>query len=371
MSPKLLGRFGNQADHFLGSLQFAKSLDRTLILPPWIEYRPGAIKSTQVPFDTYFQVKPLMKYHRIITMERFMAHLADDIWPKDKRKSLCYSERRSLQGDSDKSCNAKDGNPFGPFWDEYQIDFVDSDFFSPLTHDTLHIRNMAERWATKYPGSEWPVLAFTGAPATFPVQAENVGLQRYLAWQPNLKSTANSWMIANLPKGAYIGIHLRNGMDWGRACEHIKDSPNLFSAAQCLGYRNEFGMSNIDMCMPSKTIILKQLRYQIKRFNEANDNNDIRSIFVASDNNHMINDINNDLKRLKVTAYKLDTANPHLDLLILENANLFIGNCISSFSAFVKRARDVRGFPSIFWAFPKDTYLSGGRANRINRKEEL
>lgn len=249
-------------------------------------------------------------------------------------------------------CNAKEGNPFGPFWDTFNIDFVGSKYYGPLHYDTYH-HEMAEQWNEKYPASKWPVLAFTGAPASFPVQLENVALQKYLKWSNEIDTIAESFIRTVLPKGAFIGIHLRNGVDWTRACNHIPQSPNLFAAAQCLGYRNEKGLATMDICLPSKETIIRQLKRTIKNYNAQKDKDKhIKSLYVASDNNHMIQELTDALKRMKIEAYKYNTNNPHVDLAILGKANHFIGNCISSYTAFVKRERDVYGFPSSFWAFP-------------------
>lgn len=87
------GRFGNQADHFLGALAFAFGLNRTLALPPWVEYRYGELKSIQVPFETYFQVEPLKNFHKVVTMENFMKNIAPVEWPLNQRKSFCYMAR--------------------------------------------------------------------------------------------------------------------------------------------------------------------------------------------------------------------------------------------------------------------------------------
>jgi len=58
-----------------------------------------------------------------------------------------------------------------------------------------------------------PVLAFVGPPAAFPVEKDNVHLQKYLAWSDEIIQKAKKF-IETLPKGPFIGIHLRNGVDW-------------------------------------------------------------------------------------------------------------------------------------------------------------
>ncbi|XP_013394458.1 GDP-fucose protein O-fucosyltransferase 1 [Lingula anatina] len=337
-----MGRFGNQADHFLGSLSFAHGLNRTLVLPPWVEYRTGERNSVQVPFDTYFQVAPLQDYHRVMTMEKFMKELAPVIWPPGKRTAFCYMAR---PGSTSEGCNAKDGNPFGPFWNTFNVDFDSSEFYGPLYYDS-HRTSTAKAWHKKYPVSRYPVLAFTGAPASFPVNKEDVYLHKYLKWSKGIQSKADEFIKKNIGTDSFLGIHLRNGVDWSNACNHASDSPRLFAAPQCLGYNNEYGKVTKELCFPSEKTIISQVKKVVKKHK-------LGAVFVATDNDPMVQKLKKSLEKLKVktvvTTHPSDS--PHMDLAILGKADFFIGNCVSTFSAFAKRERDAKGLPSAFWAF--------------------
>ncbi|CAG0894502.1 unnamed protein product [Cyprideis torosa] len=102
----------------------------------------------------------------------------------------------------------------------------------------------------------------------------------------------------------------------------------LFSAAQCLGYSSQHGSLTAQMCHPSKEVIIQQVKKKIREIKA-------KTLFVASDNDFMVEDFAEILDKLQVKFVKGIPNEPELDLLILGQSNHFIGNCVSSFSAFV------------------------------------
>jgi len=338
-----MGRFGNQMDHFLGSLGFAKNLDRTLVIPPWIEYLPGRSTTKHVPYKKYFKLEPLSSYHRVIDMETFMKELAPKVWPEKERSILCYVARN---GPEKNSCNAKDGSPFGPFWDNFKIDFVKSEFYGPNMFFNTESSQEKSKWLKKFPSDKYPVLAFTGAPAQFPVIKNFIPNQKYVEFSDEISKLAQDFIDKYLER-PYIGVHLRNDIDFKNACEHVEDGgSNFFSSAQCLGYNQQHGKITKELCFPSKKTILNQVEKAVKRTKA-------KSLFVAADKDHMINDFKKQLKQYKVNVVKYKSNHPQVDLAILSSSDLYIANCVSSFSAFTVRHRSVRNLPTEFWAFSK------------------
>ena len=106
---------------------------------------------------------------------------------------------------------------------------------------------------------------------------------------------------------------------------------------------------------------MKEVKKAVKRTKAA-------SVFVATDNDPLVQPLTKALSKSSKSSESVvvvssasissvegiddDLERPQLDLAILGRVNYFVGNCVSSFSAFVRRDRDVSGFPSSWFAFP-------------------
>ncbi|KAI6232359.1 GDP-fucose protein O-fucosyltransferase 1 [Aphelenchoides besseyi] len=322
-----MGRFGNQLETFLGTLNFAKELNRTLVLPPFLEYPYGSTVANTVSFKNVFDVEPILEFHRVVTMEEFMKTLANKIWPEKERKVFCWAPRESYKTENnEQSCHAKEGNPYGPFWNHFSVDFVDDLYFGHIGYDVSDPQ-VVRHWKTKYPSASFPVLAFSSAPVDFPILPNNRHIQQYFRWSKHIRDEAEEFVKLHLRR-PFIGIHLRNGEN---ACKHVDSYEHFFASAQCTGDNFEFGRPSRELCFPSQDQIIKDVGEEISRL-------DAKSVYVSSDNDFMLGTFHRTFNKT-IGFRKLRNDNPYLSLAILDLADHLIANCVSTFSGFAVRQR--------------------------------
>ncbi|WAR24102.1 OFUT1-like protein [Mya arenaria] len=241
-----------------------------------------------------------------------------EIWKSSRAFSWWLGVCKSREQNTNSAIMENICNPFGPFWDELGVNFDSMKAFTVAYHEP-------ERWVQRFSPSEYPVVALKGAPASFPMATEHRALQQYMEWSDSIVEQGQRYIQQNFPGRKYVGIHLRNGPDWEKACGHLEGGLSSFMASpQCINPRSSE--------------------------KEHVEETGATVVYVATDKNPLIHEIGSHLADLKVSVFHQDPWLPQLDLYILGEADHFIGNCVSSFTSFVARARTVHNKPTSFWA---------------------
>ena len=78
--------------------------------------------------------------------------------------------------------------------------------------------------------SEYPVIALMGAPGAFPVHEKDRWLQKFVKWSLKIEKKAKEFITSILQNEPFVGIHLRNGIDFVSVDEVSAGAGFAFSA---------------------------------------------------------------------------------------------------------------------------------------------
>lgn len=265
----------------------------------------------------------------------------------DNRTIFCYTGRNgaTLQG-----CNPFEGSPFKPFWHHLNITtFMSSTLYQPLQVNY----SQASQWRERFKSVK--VIAFVGAPSAFPTNHEATLLQKHVQLSNKVATLAKAFQEeSGFLNHVYVGVHLRHGSDWENACkllESEQDMKVLFSSQQCtndLPLLKQEDSLPYGLCLPPKDIVIKDIGNALKLVNRTDK---ALAVYIATDSDDLdlwdrLTKLHPSIKFITPSAtykdqkiYYHTRPSPIIDIYLLTYSDYFIGNCISSFSAFCSRQR--------------------------------
>ncbi len=175
--------------------------------------------------------------------------------------------------------------------------------------------------------------------------------QRHL-WKVVSHCPYSTWSVHFLPNQS-------------RTCELAKDYPHLLSSRQCT--REEEDSVTKEMCIHSEEEVISDIRSQIYLAEET-DRELPKTIFVATDHVAMEEELQTAFPDIKIVTWGPDL--DQMDLYILNQADHVILNCVSAYSAYVKRDRDVNEKSVAFFGY-METHKKLPKVKRSPYHEEL
>ena len=86
---------------------------------------------------------------------------------------------------------------------------------------------------SRFPSSDYPVIALMGAPGSFPIKEEHTWLQKYVHWSAKIEKEAKKFITNVLKDEPFLAIHLRNGIDFVSTHSRLMKYMYLHSVARC------------------------------------------------------------------------------------------------------------------------------------------
>ncbi|XP_075244918.1 GDP-fucose protein O-fucosyltransferase 1-like isoform X2 [Convolutriloba macropyga] len=318
------GRIGNQLDHLLGTIEFAQSINYTLVLMPFVHYYPLAPKGTiKLTFyeeifnvDSFNSFTDELKPYRVITLEL-----------------ICISNNTGFKNYV-MPCELPNYLPYNSYWNLLGVSFAGTGRF--VSVDALTGRK-----------SEETTVALLKQPGMSPAKQHQHKYQAYLSWSEHLRNR----MSPKVPKRPFAAVHIRIARDMKTACSSIERNPSLFAFEQCKLHKIEPIQEN---CVPSTTTIYEN----IKRIIETDD---LAAVYLATDSYETV--AQGLLPSLKLkfprVQFLLDKeATEFGDLFLMEQSDVFLGSCVSTYSAFGTRQRMLTKKPVDFIQVPKNSNIS-------------
>jgi peptide-O-fucosyltransferase len=310
-----MGRLGNQVSHLLGAIASAKESGRTLVLPPFVKYRRG--KTSFVSFDDHFTLSAVNAFVPAMTMTEFLSD--QERWPKEDRRLYCQSP------ESNGNCPMPKGNPQKTFWDHHDIEFVETVTTIVKPTDALSIE-------------DHPVIALASSAGSYPVKAKHRQLQQYLSWNNDIARDGDNFIRDNLTR-PYLAVHLRNGDDWANACNKAVDREEFFESAQCGLHRGSGDVITREVCIPGPSTAIQNI------LDAQKSHGPFPTVFVGTDRKPYLEEIK---AAVGETVSVVRGTSAVMDLYVFGQADIFLANCLSSFSALSVRERNVNKQPTLF-----------------------